>query len=92
MENTVDTPPVPPSSEEAEAKQDSDTTVVNPWTVESDGAIDYDRLISKFGSVRIDESLLERIERVTQQKPHRFLRRGLFFSHRDMHQLLGICC
>lgn len=81
-------PPVPPASESGEEKQD--TTVVNPWTVESEGSIDYERLIVKFGSTRIDEALLERIERVTNRKPHRFLRRGLFFSHRDMHHLLDL--
>jgi hypothetical protein len=67
-----------------------DDTVVNPWSVESVGAIDYDRLIVKFGSQAIDSTLLERIERVTGRKPHRFLRRGLFFSHRDLHQLLDL--
>jgi len=63
---------------------------VNPWTVESDGAIDYDRLIVKFGSQGIDEDLVARIERVTGRPAHPFLRRRLFFSHRDMHQLLDL--
>lgn len=67
-----------------------DDAVVNPWSVESVGAINYDRLIVKFGSQAIDSTLLERIERVTGRKPHRFLRRGLFFSHRDLHQLLDL--
>jgi hypothetical protein len=69
---------------------DDDDTVVNPWSVESVGAINYERLIVKFGSQAIDSTLLERIERVTGRKPHRFLRRGLFFSHRDLHQLLDL--
>ena len=38
--------------------------------------------VAQFGSVRIDEDLLGRIETVTKQPPHRFLRRGIFFSHR----------
>lgn len=70
--------------------QDDDDTIVDPWSVESSGAINYDKLIVKFGSQPIDASLLERIERITGQKPHRFLRRGLFFSHRDLHQLLDL--
>ena len=45
-------------------------------------AIDYDKLIVEFGSKRIDDALLARFERVTGHKPHRFLRRGIFFSHR----------
>ena len=36
----------------------------------------------QFGSQRIDEELLQKIETVTKQKPHHFLRRGIFFSHR----------
>ena len=39
-------------------------------------------LPGQFGSQRIDKELLERIEAVTKQKPHHFLRRGIFFSHR----------
>lgn len=32
--------------------------------------------------------LLERFERVTGQRPHRFLRRGIVFSHRDLTVIL----
>lgn len=63
--------------------------VVTPWDVQgsvsSDGkqlAIDYDKLIDQFGTRRIDAALLERFERITGHKPHVFLRRGMFFSHR----------
>lgn len=64
--------------------------VVDPWTVESEGAIDYDKLISSFGCQRISKDLLERVERVTGKKVHRFLRRGIFFSHRDLEQVLDL--
>jgi tryptophanyl-tRNA synthetase len=64
--------------------------VVDPWNVESDGAIDYDRLIVKFGSQRLTEDLISRIERVTNRRAHRFLRRGLYFSHRDLTQMLNL--
>ena len=66
------------------------TQIVDPWTVKSEGAIDYDRLLSQFGSQRLDEDLVKRIERVTGKKAHRLLRRGIFFSHRDLHQLLDL--
>lgn len=36
----------------------------------------------RFGSSKIDQELIDRIGRVTEQTPHRFLRRGVFFSHR----------
>lgn len=64
--------------------------VVDPWTVESEGAIDYDKLVEQFGSQRIDPELLERMERVTGKKLHRFLRRGIFFSHRDLSHMLDL--
>lgn len=51
-------------------------------------AIDYDRLIETFGSQRIDKPLLERFERVTGHRPHRLLRRGMVFSHRDLNLIL----
>lgn len=37
----------------------------------------------RFGSSKIDQELINRIERAIGQKPHRFLRRGIFFSHRS---------
>uniref|UniRef100_A0A8C5LFX4 Tryptophan--tRNA ligase, cytoplasmic n=1 Tax=Jaculus jaculus TaxID=51337 RepID=A0A8C5LFX4_JACJA len=63
---------------------------VDPWTVRTSSAkgIDYDKLIVQFGSSKIDKELINRIERATGQRPHRFLRRGIFFSHRDMNQVL----
>uniref|UniRef100_A0A087X7J9 Tryptophan--tRNA ligase, cytoplasmic n=1 Tax=Poecilia formosa TaxID=48698 RepID=A0A087X7J9_POEFO len=64
---------------------------VDPWTVSTTNAkgVDYDKLIVvRFGSSKIDQELVDRIEKVCGQKPHRFLRRGVFFSHRDMHQVL----
>ena len=69
----------------------SEEQVVTPWVAKAgkgDVAIDYDKLIRQFGSQRIGDDLLQRIEKVTHQKPHHFLRRGIFFSHRDMHSIL----
>ena len=51
-------------------------------------AIDYNKLIDRFGSQRIDKSMLERFERLTGKPPHRLLRRGLVFSHRDLNLIL----
>ncbi|KAF7991872.1 hypothetical protein HCN44_010673 [Aphidius gifuensis] len=66
--------------------------VVTPWSVESKNqtGIDYDKIILKFGSSKIDDVLLERFEKLTGKKPHRWLRRGIFFSHRDMHRALNL--
>ncbi|EKX53054.1 hypothetical protein GUITHDRAFT_92171 [Guillardia theta CCMP2712] len=69
-----------------------DGQVVTPWEVEADGeeGIDYDKLIDRFGSQRISPELIERMERLTGVKAHPWLRRGIFFSHRDFEQILDL--
>lgn len=62
-----------------------DKMVVTPWEVK--GKIDYDRLIKEFGTKQIDQKMLKRIEKHTGEL-HHFLRRGIFFSHRDMDFIL----
>lgn len=51
-------------------------------------AIDYNKLVDKFGSTRIDAAMLERFERVTGHRPHRMMRRGMVFSHRELDVIL----
>ena len=55
---------------------------VNPWEVNAEGGIDYDKLVVSFGCSRIKEDMISRIERLTGRRAHRFLRRGLFYTHR----------
>jgi len=69
--------------------------IVTPWDVQGsvdvDGkqqAIDYDKLIDQFGTRRIDDALLKRFETLTGRRPHIFLRRGMFFSHREFDKIL----
>nr|XP_006632305.1 PREDICTED: tryptophan--tRNA ligase, cytoplasmic [Lepisosteus oculatus] len=78
-----------PSPGEGEGEGEGED-VVDPWNVSTSSAkgVDYDKLIVRFGSSKIDQDLVDRIERVTGQRPHHFLRRGIFFSHRDMQQIL----
>ncbi|CDO68887.1 hypothetical protein BN946_scf185000.g30 [Trametes cinnabarina] len=83
----------PPAVKPAAA--DPHGQVVTPWDVQGsvseDGkqlAIDYDKLIDQFGTRRVDPALLERFERLTGHRPHVFLRRGMFFSHRDLDKIL----
>lgn len=45
----------------------------------------------RFGSSKIDAALIARIEAITKQKAHHLLRRGVFFSHRDFHEILNRC-
>ncbi|NYZ76882.1 tryptophan--tRNA ligase [Candidatus Micrarchaeota archaeon] len=58
---------------------------VTPWEVE--GKIDYDKLIKEFGTQKIDETLLGRVKRHAGDL-HPYLRRGFYFSHRDLNLVL----
>mmetsp|Transcript_18992 Transcript_18992/g.21755 ORF Transcript_18992/g.21755 Transcript_18992/m.21755 type:complete len:397 (+) Transcript_18992:48-1238(+) len=66
----------------------AETPQVTPWDVEGD--VDYDKLIRDFGCHPIDEGLIQRMESLTGKRAHHFLRRGIFFSHRDLHLLLDL--
>nr|CAI5847823.1 unnamed protein product [Callosobruchus analis] len=70
----------------------NDEDIVDPWNVvsKSETGVDYDKLIQKFGSSKIDQELLDRFEKITGKKVHHLLRRGVFFSHRDMHTILNL--
>jgi len=68
-----------------------DEMVVTAYEVS--GEIDYTKLVNQFGSTLIDDPLMQRIKAHTVGKGkvaklHRFLRRGIYFSHRDMNNLL----
>ena len=63
----------------------ADDFTVTPWHVE--GEIDYEKLIKRFGTERISPQILERIRERTGDD-HFMLRRGVFFSHRDMSRVL----
>ena len=64
--------------------------VVNAFEVS--GKIDYSRLVDDFGSKLIEPELLARLERLTVGRGtvpclHQFLRRNIFFSHRDLSKI-----
>ena len=59
--------------------------IVTPWHVEGD--IDYDKLIKQFGTEKISQEILDRIKKNTKED-HFMLRRGIFFSHREMDRIL----
>ena len=64
---------------------------VTPWDVSAgEKGIDYDKLIDQFGSQRIDDALIAKFERVTGAKAHPWIRRGIFFSHRDLDMILDM--
>ena len=63
----------------------ADDFIVTPWHVE--GNIDYDKLIKKFGTEKISPDILKRIKKTTGED-HFMLRRGIFFSHRELNRIL----
>lgn len=90
----AEAPPPPMEAENPEAHHSAQQNI-NPWSVSGeineDGtvkAIDYAKLTNEFGTQLIDNAVLERFERVTGRKPHRFLRRQIVFSHRDLSLIL----
>ncbi|KAJ8636951.1 hypothetical protein MRB53_011218 [Persea americana] len=80
--------PETPNHQKSVAAEEDDL-VVNPWQVSAEGGkIDYDKLIDRFGCQRLDQSLVQRVERLTSLPAHVFLRRGVFFAHRDFNLIL----
>ena len=100
IQSIPDEPGQPPSltalslaetSQEIKAKEQTITPFDVSGGIDEHGkavAIDYNKLIDKFGSQRIDQVLLERFEKVTGHQPHRLMRRGMVFSHRDLDVIL----
>lgn len=72
------------------ATEEEDTDKVTPWEVTTTSAtgIDYDKLIVKFGCGKLDEELIARFERVTGHKACPMMRRGMFFAHRNLQEIL----
>ena len=62
--------------------------VVTPWEVK--GKIDYMKLIKQFGTQFITPELRKRLASYSNGEEHLFLRRGLYFSHRDLNWILDM--
>lgn len=63
------------------------TDSITPWDV-VETEIDYDKLINQFGCEKIENNLIEKIEKITGKKAHHLLRRGIVFAHRDLNVVL----
>ncbi len=73
------------------ASPESNDMVVNAYEVK--GKIDYEKLVNEFGSTIISDQVMKKLYDLTVGKGrvpclHRFLRRDIFFSHRDLEVLL----
>lgn len=76
---------------------DKKEQVITPWDVEGAvdeqgiaQAIDYEKLLKQFGTRPITPETLERFQQVTGHTPHHFLRKGLFYSERDLNKILDL--
>ncbi|KAH7685166.1 Tryptophan--tRNA ligase protein [Dioscorea alata] len=80
------------AEEKVSSTGEEDSQVVNPWevTAKDGGKIDYDKLIEQFGCQRLGADLVQRVERLTGRPAHVFLRRGVFFAHRDFDEILDL--
>ncbi|XP_074654756.1 tryptophan--tRNA ligase, cytoplasmic-like [Tubulanus polymorphus] len=87
-----ESPPAPDMNSLTVNDNQEEDDVVDPWNVTSKSAkgVDYDKLIKRFGSSKIDDELIQRIAKVTGKPVHHLLKRGVFFSHRDMHTILSL--
>lgn len=88
--STTDEAPVASTATTTEEDDKKNEMVVTAFEVS--GNIDYDKLIDKFGSKPLTPYLLKRLENVTVKQGtvdrlHRFLRREIFFSHRDIEKI-----
>lgn len=76
---------------DVEVAPESEEMVVNAQEVK--GKIDYEKLVNEFGSTIISDQVMKKLYDLTVGKGrvphlHRFLRRNIFFSHRDLELLL----
>lgn len=60
-------------------------TVLHSETIPEDP---LDHFVYQTHAHRIDTRLLERFEMLTGHEPHRYLRRGIVFCHRDLDAIL----
>jgi tryptophanyl-tRNA synthetase len=61
--------------------------IITPWEVR--GKVDYERLIREFGTQPLTEELVQKLAKYTGDI-HMQLRRGLFFSHRDLDTVIDL--
>lgn len=73
------------------AEEEKGGDAVTPFLIqaEKETGIDYDKLVEKFGCSRMTDELRQKIELLTGKKPHRFIRRNIFFCHRDLDIILS---
>ncbi len=65
------------------------TQKVTPWDVE--GKVDYEKLIKEFGVNKLSKENLDYLENLAKKKNlplHLYIRRGLFYAHKDFNKII----
>ena len=60
--------------------------IVTPYNVS--GLVDYNKLVKDFNAELLTAEQIARIETITHKPAHMWLKRGLFFCHRDINPIL----
>ena len=65
---------------------------IDPWNFKGikGKSVDYNKIVSRFGASLIKPSTIARIENITGKPAHHFLRRGIFFSERELDRILDL--
>lgn len=90
METTIN--PLASTVPEEESKVlPEEEDIVSAFKIQaaSDKGIDYAKLIEKFGCTALTDDLRAKILKLTGEQPHRLIRRGIFFCHRDLDVILN---
>lgn len=64
---------------------------INPVDVvnETGKEIDYNKLLNKWGCSAIDEAMIARIQKLTGKPVHHYIKRGIFYAHREFDVILN---
>jgi len=72
-----------------EVEEEEDIVNIETVVAKDNKGIDYMKLIKQFGSEPISPEQIAQIEKLTGRKAHHFIRRGIFFSQRDLKFILA---
>ena len=62
--------------------------IVTPWKATSNKQFDYDKLITQFKLKPIDQSIIDRIEKLSDKPVNHLLLRNIFYAHTDFDKIL----
>jgi len=84
--------PTTAAEQQQQQQQQQHQDIVTPWIVTAvgDGGIDYLKLVQQFGCEFVTSDLINRFQTLTGKTPHPWLRRGYFFAHRSLKELLDL--